>query len=90
MQQALALVLKDGVASSSSNTFYILGQENFGKSYIAASLLGNMFEEGKKATHDADVDVCKVFASKWSRMKKTNVSKKLKELYHSKLKSVGE
>ena len=90
MQQALSLALKDGVASSSSITIYILGQEKAGKTCLVASLLGNKFEEGKKATHGADVDVCKVFASKWSRMEKTNVSKKLKELYHRKLKSVAQ
>ena len=89
MQKALSLALKDGVASSSSVTIYILGQEKAGKTCLVASLLGNKFEE-QNATHGANVDVCKVFASKWSYMEKTKVPKKLKGLYHSKLKVTAQ
>ena len=64
IQQVLSLVLKDGAANSSSVTIYVLGQQQAGKTCLVASLLGDKFEE-QIATQGADVDVCKIFASKW-------------------------
>ena len=85
MQQALSLALRDGVANPSSVTIYVLGQEGSGKSCLVASLLGDKFEE-RIATQGADVDVCKIFASKkWSRMERSKVPKELQNLYYGQL-----
>ena len=89
MQEALSVALKDGVANSSSVSIYVLGQESTGKSCLVASLLGDKFEE-RIATRGADVDVCKIFASKWSRVEKSKMPKKLKSMYHSKLKVTAQ
>ena len=89
MQQALSLALKDGLANSSSVTIYILGQQNAGKTCLVASLLGDKFEE-QIATQVADVDVCKIFSSKWSRIEKSKMPKNLKKLYHCKLKVTAQ
>ena len=89
MQQALSLALKDGEAKSSSVTIYILGQPNAGKTCLVASLLGDKFEE-QIATQGAEVDVCKIFASKWSRLKKGEVSKELQKKYFGKLKVTAQ
>ena len=78
MQQALSFALKDGLANSSSTTIYILGQQNAGKTCLVASLLGDKFEE-QIATQGADVDVCKIFASEWSRIEKSKMPKKAKK-----------
>ena len=59
------------------------------KSCLIASLLGDEFEE-KISTQGADVDVCKIFASKWSRLKKGEVSKVLQEKYYGKLKVTAQ
>ena len=84
IQQALSLALKDGEATPSSVTIYVLGQENAGKTCLIASLLGDKFEE-TMATQGADVDVCKIFSSKWSRIEKGKVPTKLQRMYHSQL-----
>ena len=90
MQQALSLALKDGEANPSSVTIYVLGQGNSGKSCLIGSLLGDEFEE-RTATKGADVDVCKIFASsKWSRLKKGEVSKVLQKKYYGKLKVTAQ
>ena len=54
-----------------------------------ASLLGDKFEENT-ATQGADVDVCTIFSSRWSRVDKKNISKKLQKIYHCKLKVTAE
>ena len=84
IQQALSLALKDGVANPSSVTIYVLGQENAGKTCLIASLLGDKFEE-RMATQGADVDVCKIFSSKWSRIERSKVPTKLQKMYHGQL-----
>ena len=90
MQQALSLALKDGEAKASSVTIYVLGQQNSGKTCLIGSLLGDEFEE-RTATQGADVDVFKIFASsKWSRLKKGEVSKVLQKKYYGKLKVTAE
>ena len=89
MQQALSLALKDGLANSSSITIYVLGQQKSGKTCLVGSLLGDTFVE-QIGTHGADVDVCKIFASKWSRLKKGEVSQKLQKKYYSKLKVTAQ
>ena len=89
MEQALSLALKDGEANSSSVTIYVLGQQNSGKSCLIASLLGDEFEE-KISTKGADIDVCQIFASKWSRLKKGEVSKVLQKKYYGKLKVTAQ
>ena len=89
MEQALSLALKDGEANSSSVTIYVLGQQNSGKSCLIASLLGDEFEE-KISTQGADIDVCQIFASKWSRLKKGEVSKVLQKKYYGKLKVTAQ
>ena len=89
IEEALSLALKDGVAKSSSVSIYVLGQESAGKSCLVASLLGGKFEE-RIATQGVDVDVCKIYASKWSRIEKSKIPKKLKSMYHSKLKVTAQ
>ena len=90
MQQALSLALKDGEAKASSVTIYVLGQQNSGKTCLIGSLLGDEFEE-RTATQGADVDVFKIFASsKWSRLKKGEVSKVLQKKYYGKLKVTAQ
>ena len=84
IQQALSLALRDGVANPSSVTIYVLGQECSGKSCLVGSLLGDKFEE-RIATQGADIDVCKIFASKWSRIERSKVPKKLQNLYYGQL-----
>ena len=89
MQQALSLALKDGVDKSSSVTIYVLGQQKAGKTCLVGSLLGDTFVE-QIGTHGADVDVCKIFASKWSRLKRGEVSQKLQKKYYGKLKVTAQ
>ena len=84
IQQALSQALRDGVANPSSVTIYVLGQECSGKSCLVASLLGDKFEE-QTATQGTDVDVCKIFATKWSRIERNKVPKKLQNLYYGQL-----
>ena len=48
------------------------------------SLLGDKFEE-QIATQGTDIDVCKIFASKWSRIERSKVPKKLQNLYYGQL-----
>ena len=81
--------MKDGVAKSSSVTIYVLGQANAGKTCLVASLLGDKFEE-QMSTQGAEVDICKIFASQWSRLKKNQVSKELQKRYLGKLKVTAQ
>ena len=87
IQDAVSLALRDGVTNSSSVSIYVLGQEGTGKSCLIASLLGEKFEEQMPTQ---GVDVCKIFASKWSRIEKSKIPKKLKSMYHSKLKVTAQ
>ena len=89
MERAYSLAKKDGFASSSSVSIYVLGQQNAGKTCLIASLLGDNFEE-QIGTRGADVDVCKIYASKWSRLKKKDVPKELQRRYLGKLKVTAE
>ena len=89
MERAYSLALKDGKAQASSVSIYILGQERSGKTCMVASLLGDKFEENA-ATQGADIDVCTIFASHWSRVEKKKIPKELQKLYHCKLKVTAE
>ena len=51
---------------------------------MVASLLGDKFEE-QIATQGANVDICKIFASEWSRIERSKVPKKLQNLYYGQL-----
>ena len=85
MQKALSLDLRSGTASSSSITIYVLGQESSGKTSLVASLLGDKFEAEHIATQGVNIDICKIFASNWSRIEKSEVAKKVQDLYYSQL-----
>ena len=89
IQWAYSLALQNGVANPSSVTIYVLGQENAGKTCLIASLLGDKFEE-QTATQGADIDVCKIFASQWCRVEKSEMPKKLQKLYHGQLHVTAE
>ena len=89
MERAYSLALKDGKAQASSVSIYILGQERSGKTCMVASLLGDKFEENA-ATQGADIDVCTIFTSHWSRVEKKKMPKELQKLYHCKLKVTAE
>ena len=85
MEQAYLLAKRNGFASSSSVAIYVLGQQHAGKTCLIASLLGDKFEE-QIGTQGADVDVCKIYSSKWSKMEKKDVTKELQRRYLGKLK----
>ena len=87
--KAYAMALAKGKANPSSISIYVLGQEKAGKSCLVSTLLGDEFEECM-ATRGADVDVCTVFASNWSRIEKEGISKKLHKLFYTKLKVTAE
>ena len=89
MQRAYTMALKDGEAQSSSVSIYILGQQSAGKTCLVASLLGDKFEENA-ATQGADIEVCTIFASQWSRVEKKKVPKQLQRRYLGKLKVTAE
>ena len=89
MQQAYSLALTEGKAQSSSVSIYVLGQQSAGKTCLVASLLGDKFEENA-ATQGADIDVCTIFASQWSRVEKKKIPKQLQKRYHCKLKVTAE
>ena len=89
MQQAYSLALREGKAQSSSVSIYVLGQQSAGKTCLVASLLGDKFEENA-ATQGADIDVCTIFASQWSRVEKKKIPKQLQKRYHCKLKVTAE
>ena len=92
MQQALLLALKDGEVSSSSATFYVLGDKSVGKTCLVATLLGEVFgpNECYAAIAEESFDVSKVFASKWCRLNKEEVSTALQKKYYSKLKMTAQ
>ena len=89
MQQAYSLALSEGEAQSSSVSIYVLGQQSTGKTCLVASLLGDEFEENA-ATQGADLEVCTIFASQWSRIEKKKIPKQLQKRYHGKLKVTAE
>ena len=89
MQQAYSLALREGKAQSSSVSIYVLGQQSAGKTCLVASLLGDKFEENA-ATQGADIEVCTIFASQWSRIEKKKIPKQLQKRYHCKLKVTAE
>ena len=83
------MALAKGEANPSGISIYVLGQEKAGKSCLVSTLLGDKFEE-RIATRGADVDVCTVFASNWSRIDKAGIPEKLQKLFHTKLKVTAE
>ena len=89
MQRAYSMALRDGEAQSSSVSIYILGQQSAGKTCLVASLLGDKFEENA-ATQGADIEVCTIYASQWSRVEKKKVPKQLQKKYLGKLKVTAE
>ena len=89
MQQALLFALKDGETNSSTLNIYVLGQQNSGKSCLITSLLGGEFEEEIKV-QEKDIDVQRIFAAKWSRVKKGAVSETLQKQYYGKLKMAAQ
>ena len=89
MQQAYTRALREGKAQSSSVSIYVLGQQSAGKTCLVASLLGDTFEENL-ATQGADLKVCTIFASQWSRVEKKKIPKQLQKRYHCKLKVTAE
>ena len=89
MQRAYSLALSEGEAQSSSVSIYVLGQQSAGKTCLVASLLGDKFEENA-ATQGADLEVCTIFASQWSRIEKKKIPKQLQKRYHCKLKVTAE
>jgi len=87
--KAYAVALTQGKANPSSISIYVLGQENAGKSCLVSTLLGEEFKECI-STRGADVDVCTVFASNWSRIRKETIPKKMQKLFHIKLRVAAE
>ncbi|XP_065902538.1 uncharacterized protein [Dysidea avara] len=81
---AYAMALTEGEASSSSISIYILGQEKSGKTCLTSTLLGDTFKENI-ATQGADVNICTVYTTNWSRVAKDKISEKLQNAFHTKL-----
>ena len=85
-KEAYALALKEGRAKPSSVRIVVVGTENAGKTCLIESLLGEDFKH-HEATQGADVDVCKIFSTNWSRLMNDQVLEKLRKDFCSKLKA---
>ena len=86
---AYNLAVAKGVANPSNFSIHVLGQENSGKTCLVSLLLGEDFTENI-ANQDAEVSVCTTHASsKWSRIKDSEVSKKLRAKYLCKLQAAA-
>ena len=86
--EAYSLALKEGKAKTSSVRILFVGTENAGKTCLIESLLGEDFKS-HGATQGADVNVCKIFLTNWSRLKSDQVLEKLQKDFYTKLKATA-
>ena len=71
---ALALALRDGTAKALGMKLLLIGAENVGKTCVAATLVGDPFQENS-ATKGADISICN--AADWKKITKEEVHQKL-------------
>jgi len=88
-KEAYALALKEGKAKPSSVRIVTVGTENAGKTCLIESLLGESFKH-HEATQGADVNVCKIYATDWSRQKSDQFGEKLQRNFCSQLKATAD
>ena len=75
---ALALALRDGTAKALGIKLLLFGAENVGKTCVAATLVGDPFQENS-ATKGADISICN--ASNWKKITKEEVHHRLQIEY---------
>ena len=75
---ALALALRDGTAKALGIKLLLFGAENVGKTCVAATLVGDPFQENS-ATKGADISICN--ASNWKKITKEEVHQRLQIEY---------
>ena len=88
-KEAYALALKEGKAKPSSVRIVTVGTENAGKTCLIESLLGEGFKH-HDATQGADVNVCKIFSTNWSRQKSDQFCDKLQRSFCSQWKATAD
>jgi len=88
-KEAYSLALKEGKAKPSSVRIVVVGTENAGKTCLIESLLDENFKD-HKATQGADVDVCKIFSTNWSRLRDDQILEQLQKDFCSKLKATAD
>ena len=86
-KMALSLALRDGKAKAFGIKLLLFGPEFVGKTCVAATLVGDPFQECS-ATQGADVLICN--ASNWQKITKAEVSQRLKDEYVCNLASSTE
>ena len=76
------LALRNGKAKALGIKLLLFGAENVGKTCVAASLVGDPFEECN-STQGADIQICN--ATNWKKISKEEVSQRLQDEYLSNL-----
>ena len=79
---ALYLALRNGKAKALGIKLLLFGAENVGKTCVAASLVGDPFEECN-STQGADIQICN--AANWKKISKEEASQRLQDEYLSNL-----
>ena len=79
---SLKLALRDGTAKALAIKLLLFGAENVGKTCVAATLVGDPFQESS-ATQGADMHICNV--SDWKKITKEEVYQRLQIEYLSNL-----
>ena len=83
------MALKEGKSKSCSVRILLVGAENAGKTCLIESLLGEDFKS-HGATQGADINVCRIFTTNWSRLKNDQVLERLQNEFFSRLKASVE
>ena len=84
---AFALALRDGSVKALGLKLLLFGPEFVGKSCVAATLIGDPFEDNS-ATEGADVDICNT--SNWNKITPEEASHRLQSKYLSHLKACAK
>ena len=84
---SLEIALRDGTAKALGIKLLLFGAENVGKTCVAATLVGDPFQESS-ATPGADIRLCN--ASDWKKITKEDVCQRLWNEYLSNLKICAE
>ena len=88
-REIYSLALKEGKSKPCSVRILLVGAENAGKTCLIESLLGEDFKS-HGATQGADINVCRIFATNWSRLKNDQVIERLRNQFLSRLKASVE
>jgi len=84
---AFALALRNGSVKALGLKLLLFGPEFVGKSCVAATLIGDPFEDNS-ATEGADVDICNT--SNWNKITPEEASHRLQSKYLGNLKACAE